>query len=109
MCSSDLVAAKAKAPKVKVTKAMQKSVAAKVKSDDDAVRAKNLATIKAVHAKTKQNVAKHPITGRELTDDQASVLDEFRALESAWESEEQDRAFARAAVRENLKKEAYVE
>ena len=69
------------------------------------VKAKNLATIKAVHAKTKQ----HPITGRELTDDQADVLDEFRALESAWESEEQDREFARAAVRENLKKEAYVE
>jgi hypothetical protein len=71
------------------------------------VKAKNLATIKAVGKKFKQDV--HPITGRELTDDQADVLDEFRALESAWESEEQDRAFARAAVRENLKKEAYVE
>ena len=107
--ASPKVAAKAKAPKVKVTKAMQKSVAAKVKADDDAVRAKNLATIKAVHAKTKQNVAKHPVTGRDLTDEQADVLEEFRALESAWETEEQDRAFARAAVRENLKKEAYVE
>jgi hypothetical protein len=104
--ASPKVAAKAKAPKIRVTKQMQKSVAAKIESEDKAaIRAKNLATIKAVHAKTKQ----HPITGRELTDDQADVLDEFRALESAWESEEQDRAFARAAVRENLKKEAYVE
>lgn len=117
--ASPKVAAKAKAPKVAKTvdhSASNKLIAkalktgkiktAKVVSVDDAeVRAKNLATIKAVHAKTKQ----HPITGRELTDDQADVLDEFRALESAWESEEQDRAFARAAVRENLKKEAYVE
>ena len=97
-------------------KTISKEVAAVVaknkapsKKNDDAVRAKNLATIKAVHAKTKQNVAKHPITGRDLTDEQADVLEEFRALESAWETEEQDRAFARAAVRENLKKEAYVE
>ena len=114
--ASPKVAAKAKVAKTVDHSASNKLIAkalktgkiktAKVVSVDDAeVRAKNLATIKAVHAKTKQ----HPITGRELTDDQADVLDEFRALESAWESEEQDREFARAAVRENLKKEAYVE
>ena len=117
--ASPKVAAKAKAPKVAKTvdhSASNKLIAkalktgkiktAKVVSVDDAeIRAKNLATIKAVHAKTKQ----HPITGRDLTDEQEDVLEEFRALESAWETEEQDREFARAAVRENLKKEAYVE
>ena len=117
--ASPKVAAKAKAPKVAKTvdhSASNKLIAkalktgkiktAKVVSVDDAeIRAKNLATIKAVHAKTKQ----HPITGREMTDEQEDVLEEFRALEAGWESEEQDREFARAAVRENLKKEAYVE
>ena len=99
--ASPKVAAKVKAATVK---RMAKEVVAKT-VDDAEIRAKNLATIKAVHAKTKQ----HPITGREMTDEQEDVLEEFRALESAWETEEQDRAFARAAVRENLKKEAYVE
>jgi hypothetical protein len=117
--ASPKVAAKAKAPKVAKTvdhSASNKLIAkalktgkiktAKVVSVDDAeIRAKNLATIKAVHAKTKQ----HPITGREMTDEQEDVLEEFRALEAGWESEEQDREFARAAVRENLKKEAYSE
>jgi len=69
------------------------------------VKAKNLATIKAVHAKTKQ----HPITNRDLTDEQADALEEFRALESGWETEEQTRNAARAAVRENLPKEFYAE
>ena len=117
--ASPKVAAKAKAPKVAKTvdhsdsnkliaKALKtgKIKTAKVVSvDDAAIRAKNLATIKAVHAKTKQ----HPITGREMTDEQEDVLEEFRALEAGWESEEQDRAFARAAVRENLPKESYAE
>ena len=80
-----------------------------VSVDDSAVRAKNLETIKAVHAKTKQKVAKHPITGRDLTDDQADVLEEFRTLELAYETEEQERNAARAAVRENLPKEVYAE
>lgn len=113
IAKSPKAAAKAKAAKtiskevdaiVAKNKAPSKKVAATAE-----VRAKNLETIKAVHAKTKQKVAKHPITGRDLTDDQADVLEEFRALELAYETEEQERNAARAAVRENLPKEAYAE
>lgn len=123
--ASPKAAAKAKAPKVAKTvdhsasnKVIAKALATgkiktakvvSIKPVDESVKAKNLATIKAVHAKTKQNVAKHPITGRDMTEEQEDVLEEFRALEAGWESEEQDRAFARAAVRENLPKEAYSE
>lgn len=96
--SKNFVAAKAKAVKTKT----------EVKVDE-AIVAKNLATIKAVHAKVKQNVAKHPITGRDMTDEQIDALEEFRALESGWETEEQERNAARAAVRENLPKEFYAE
>jgi hypothetical protein len=111
--ASPKIAAKAKAAKtiskevdaiVAKNKAPSKKAAATAE-----VRAKNLETIKAVHAKTKQKVAKHPITGRDLTDDQADVLEEFRALELAYETEEQERNAARAAVRENLPKEVYAE
>lgn len=115
--ASPKAAAKAKVTKGSLESAVRKINAsskvkkqlATAKTDEDiaAIKAKNLATIKAVGKKVKQEV--HPITGRELSDEQADVLNEFRALESAWESEEQDRAFARAAVRENLKKESYVE
>jgi hypothetical protein len=101
------VTAKTISKEVAAIVAKNKAPSKKAASAD--VKSKNLATIKSVHAKIKQDVAKHPVTGRELTDEQADVLEEFRALESAWESEEQDREFARAAVRENLKKEAYVE
>jgi hypothetical protein len=96
--SKNFIAAKAKAVKTKT----------EVKVDE-AIVAKNLATIKAVHAKVKQNVAKHPITGRDMTDEQIDALEEFRALESGWETEEQERNAARAAVRENLPKEFYAE
>ena len=111
--ASPKIAAKAKVAKtiskeidaiVAKNKAPSKKVAATAE-----VKAKNLATIKAVHAKTKQNVAKHPITGRDMTDEEASVLEEFRALELAYETEEQERNAARAAVRENLPKEVYAE
>jgi hypothetical protein len=92
-------------------KAPSKKAAAKVISAEGAkhIAAKNLETIKAVHAKVKQNVVKHPVTGRDLTDEQADALEEFRALEAGWESEEQTRNAARAAVRENLPKEVYAE
>ena len=124
IAKSPKAAAKAKAPVAK-TKTVDHSASnkliakalksgqiktAKVVSVDDAeVRAKNLATIKAVHAKTKQKVAKHPITGRDMTAEEADVLEEFRALELAYETEEQERNAARAAVRENLPKEVYAE
>lgn len=98
--SKNFVAAKAKAVKTK-TKTEVKV--------DEAIVAKNLATIKAVHSKFKQHVAKHPITGRDMTDEQIDALEEFRALESGWETEEQERNAARAAVRENLPKEFYAE
>lgn len=106
-------AKKAASPKVKA-KQISKAAAAKapkVISAEGAahIKAKNLETIKAVGAKVKQNVRKHPITNRDLTDEQAAVLDEFRALEADWESEEQTRNAARAAVRENLPKEVYAE
>ena len=92
-------------------KAPSKKAAAKVISAEGKkhIEAKNLETIKAVHAKVKQNVVKHPVTGRDLTDEQADALEEFRALEAGWESEEQTRNAARAAVRENLPKEMYAE
>jgi hypothetical protein len=96
--SKNFIAAKAKAVKTKT----------EVKVDE-AIVAKNLATIKAVHSKFKQHVAKHPITGRDMTDEQIDALEEFRALESGWETEEQERNAARAAVRENLPKEFYAE
>lgn len=113
---------KAKTPKVAVkAKTISKEVDAivarnkapskKVISAEGAkhIATKNLETIKAVHAKVNQNVRKHPITNRDMTDDQAAVLDEFRALEAGWETEEQTRNAARAAVRENLPKEVYAE
>jgi hypothetical protein len=111
--ASPKIAAKAKAAKTiskEVDAIVAKNKAPSKKAAVTAeVRAKNLETIKAVHAKTKQKVAKHPITGRDLTDDQADVLEEFRALELAYETEEQERNAARAAVRENLPKEVYAE
>jgi hypothetical protein len=109
-------AKKAASPKVKAkqiskAKAAKTAKAPKVISTEGAkyIEAKNLETIKAVHAKVKQNVRKHPVTNRDLTDEQAEALDEFRALESGWETEEQERNAARAAVRENLPKEVYAE
>lgn len=85
-------------------KAVKVVAAPEVVAED--IKAKNLATIKAVHAKIKQNV--HPISGRAMTDEQMQVLEDFRAMEAEYEAE-QERLAARAAVRENLPKESYSE
>jgi hypothetical protein len=105
-------------PAVKVVKSVKTATARKPKTDkvvkiksvvaedNERIKAANLATIKAVHAKVNQKV--HPITARPMTDEEADVLDEFRAMEAEYEAE-QERLAARAAVRENLPKEAYSE
>ena len=113
-----------KLPKVKVTKASSESsvrainAAHKVKVDparvsDEAkaaVKAKNLETLKAVSAKTKGRL--HPVTKRQLTDEQATVLDEFAALEKQAELEEiraEERESLRANAPSFLFKESYSE
>jgi len=105
-------------PAVKVVKSVKTATTRKPKTDkvvkiksvvaedNERIKAANLATIKAVHAKVKQKV--HPITARPMTDEEADVLEEFRAMEAEYEAE-QERLAARAAVRENLPKEAYSE
>jgi hypothetical protein len=105
-------------PAVKVAKSVKTATTRKPKAvkvvkiksvvaeDNERIKAANLATIKAVHAKVNQKV--HPITARPMTDEEADVLDEFRAMEAEYEAE-QERLAARAAVRENLPKEAYSE
>ena len=127
------VIAEPKPAKVKVTKASSESSVrainaahaaktvkvAKVKEVDlsrvsdeakAAIKAKNLETLKAVSAKTKGRL--HPVTKRQLTDEQATVLDEFAALEKQAELEEL-RAEEQAALRANapsfLFKESYSE
>jgi hypothetical protein len=124
------VAAAPKAPKpAKVTKASSESSVrainaahtakvAKVKVDparvsDEAkaaIKAKNLETLKAVSAKTKGRL--HPVTKRQLTDEQATVLDEFAALEKQAELEEiraEERESLRANAPSFLFKESYSE
>ena len=113
-----------KLPKVKVTKAAsEKSVrainaahTAKVDparvSDEAkaAIKAKNLDTLKAVSAKTKGRL--HPVTKRPITDEQATVLDEFAALEKQAELEEiraEERESLRANAPSFLFKESYIE
>jgi hypothetical protein len=118
-----------KLPKVKVTKASSESSVrainaahtakvAKAKVDparvsDEAkavIKAKNLETLKAVSAKTKGRL--HPITKRQLTDEQATVLDEFAALEKQAELEEiraEERESLRANAPSFLFKESYSE
>jgi hypothetical protein len=110
-----------KLPKVKVTKASSESsvrainAAHKVKVDparvsDEAIKAKNLETLKAVSAKTKGRL--HPVTKRQLTDEQATVLDEFAALEKQAELEEiraEERESLRANAPSFLFKESYSE
>ena len=113
-----------KLPKVKVTKASSESsvrainAAHKVKVDparvsDEAkaaIKAKNLDTLKAVSAKTKGRL--HPVTKRQLTDEQATVLDEFAALEKQAELEEiraEERESLRANAPSFLFKESYSE
>lgn len=102
-------AAKAKVTKGSLEKAVRKINASSKAASDEAVKAKNLATIKAVHAKVKQNV--HPVTKRPISDEQQAILDEFAAQEAEAEAEIQreEREAARASVREYLKKEAYAE
>jgi hypothetical protein len=118
-----------KLPKVKVTKASSESSVrainaahtakvAKVKVDparvsDEAkaaIKAKNLDTLKAVSAKTKGRL--HPVTKRPITDEQATVLDEFAALEKQAELEEiraEERESLRANAPSFLFKESYSE
>jgi hypothetical protein len=111
------VAAKAKVTKGSLESAVRKINAsskvkkslATAKTDEDiaAIKAKNLATIKEVGAKVKQKV--HPVTKRPLTDEQDAVLTEFAQMEREAEAEREDKEFARASVREYLKKEVYAE
>jgi hypothetical protein len=95
----------AKVPKVKSVDVSRISDEAKA-----AIKAKNLETLKAVSATTKGRL--HPVTKRQLTDEQATVLDEFAALEKQAELEE-IRAEEQAALRANapsfLFKESYSE
>lgn len=98
-------AAKAKVTKGSLEKAVRKINASSKAASDEAVKAKNLATMKAVSAKQKL----HPVTKRPLTDEQDAVLKEFAQMERDAEAEREDREFARASVREYLKKEAYAE
>lgn len=125
---ADKPAKAAKAPsakaaaKAKVTKGSLESAVRKInasskvkkqlataKTDEDiaAIKAKNLATIKMVGAKVKQDV--HPVTKRPITAEQKAVLDEFAQMEREAEAEREDREFARASVREYLTKEVYAE
>jgi hypothetical protein len=113
-----------KLPKVKVTKASSESsvrainASHKAKVDparvsDEAkaaIKAKNLETLKAVSASTKGRL--HPVTKRQLTDEQATVLDEFAALEKQAELEEiraEERESLRANAPSFLFKESYSE
>lgn len=77
---------------------------------DAEVKAKNLATMKAVHAKVNQDV--HPVTKRKLTDEQKSVRAEFERMEREAELEEarrEERAALRANAPAYLFKESYSE
>jgi hypothetical protein len=80
------------------------------KKTDAEVKAKNLATMKAVHAKVNQDV--HPVTKRKLTDEQKSVRAEFERMEREAELEEarrEERAALRANAPAYLFKESYSE
>jgi hypothetical protein len=90
----DAIVAKNKAPSKKVTKTVAKTV------DLDA-KAKNLATMKAVSAKNKSLESR-------LTPEQKAIREEFDAEEAEYARQE-ERAAARASVREYLTKESYVE
>ena len=95
---------------VKVAKTKEVDVSRVSDEAKAAIKAKNLETLKAVSAKTKGRL--HPVTKRQLTDEQADVLDEFAALEKQAELEEL-RAEEQAALRANapsfLFKESYSE
>jgi hypothetical protein len=92
--------------KINASSKVKKSLAtAKTDEDIAAIKAKNLATMKAVSSKQKL----HPVTKRPLTDEQDAVLTEFAQMEREAEAEREDREFARASVREYLTKEVYAE
>jgi len=103
--------------KTVTAKTISKEVAAIVaknkapsKKTDAEVKAKNLATMKAVHAKVNQDV--HPVTKRKLTDEQKSVRAEFERMEREAELEEarrEERAALRANAPAYLFKESYSE
>jgi len=99
------IVAKNKAPskKVAVEKPATKTASLMTPAE---VKAKNLETMRKVSAKRKKL---HPITNREMTDEEAAVLEEFKQLDAMYDTEEQTRAVARASVREYLTKESYVE
>jgi hypothetical protein len=95
----------AKAPKVKSVDVSRISDEAKA-----VIKAKNLETLKSVSASTKGRL--HPVTKRQLTDEQATVLDEFAALEKQAELEEiraEERESLRANAPSFLFKESYSE
>jgi hypothetical protein len=94
--------------KINASSKVKKQLAtAKTDEDIAAIKAKNLATIKAVGAKLNQDV--HPVTKLPITSEQKAVLDEFAQMEREAEAEREDREFARASVREYLTKEVYAE
>lgn len=100
------VVAKAK-PKVRVTKAMQKAVAADVaKSDAEvaAIKEANLATMRAVSAKNAKVDAKS-----RLTDEQKAIREEFYAAEALAEARFEERAALRNNAPAFLFKESYSE
>jgi len=68
---------------VKVAKTKEVDVSRVSDEAKAAIKAKNLETLKSVSAKTKGRL--HPVTKRQLTDEQATVLDEFAALEKQAE------------------------
>ena len=106
------IVAKNKAPSKSTPSPKTKKALATAKTDEDiaAIKAKNLATMKAVHAKTSQDV--HPVTKRKLTDEQKAVRAEFEQMEREAELEEarrEERAALRANAPSYLFKESYAE
>jgi hypothetical protein len=94
--SNKRIAKAIKSGNVKIAKVIS---VGKSPEDVDAIKAKNLETMKAVSKREKTMLDK-------IKEDTRA---EFSAMEAEWEAEEADRRDARTAVRENLPKEAYVE
>lgn len=94
--SNKRIAKAIKSGDVKIAKVIS---VGKSPEDVDAIKTKNLETMKAVSKREKTMLDK-------IKEDTRA---EFSAMEAEWEAEEADRRDARTAVRENLPKEAYVE
>ena len=94
--SNKRIAKAIKSGDVKIAKVIS---VGKSPEDVDAIKAKNLETMKAVSKREKTMLDK-------IKEDTRA---EFADMEAQWEAEEADRRDARTAVRENLPKEAYVE